>query len=103
MELEKAEAEAKAAEEAQKKAEKEAQDQMEDMKKTEADEKAAKEKEEKKKADEKKALEQDMKKDYNKILTEQKEKTRKTVQSLGQLESESAVQVSSETHISAKA
>lgn len=39
-----------------------------------------------------------MKKDYNKILTEQKEKTRKTVQSLGQLEQESALQIKSETH-----
>jgi hypothetical protein len=56
------------------------------MKKTEAEENEAKDKAEKKKVEEKKVQELEMKKDYNKILTEQKEKTRKTVQSLGQLE-----------------
>jgi hypothetical protein len=58
------------------------------MKKTEAEEKEAKMKDEQKKAEDKKAQDIEMKKDYNQILTDQKEKTRKTVQSLGQLESE---------------
>jgi len=44
-----------------------------------------------------------MKKDYSKILTDQKIKTRKTVQSLHQLEQESALQITSETHLSAQA
>lgn len=72
------------------------------MKQTEKDEKDAKQKEAKKKVEDKKAQDVEMKKDYNKILTEQKQKTRATVQSIDQLESNSAVQVASETSISAK-
>lgn len=52
------------------------------MKQTEKDEKDAKQKEAKKKVEDKKAQDVEMKKDYNKILTEQKQKTRATVQSI---------------------
>ena len=52
--------------------------------------------------EEKKAQDVEMKKDYNKILTDQKEKTRATVQSIDQLESSAAIQVASETHINAR-
>lgn len=72
------------------------------MKKTEAEEKLEKEKEAKKKLEDKKAQDVEMKKDYNKILTDQKEKTRATVQSIDQFESSSALQVASETHITAQ-
>ena len=70
------------------------------MKKTEADEKLEKEKDAKKKIEDKNAQDVEMKKDYNKILTDQKQKTRATVQSIDQFETSSAIQVSSETHIS---
>jgi hypothetical protein len=46
------------------------------MKKTDAEEKEATDKAEKKKLAEKSAQDLEMKKDYNKILTDQKEKTR---------------------------